>query len=486
MCRSINPGDSGPVCGKQFQQRVNCDMEQKVSFDADLIRRYDYAGPRYTSYPTAVQFHEGFTEDSYRSHALATNDGGRPLSLYFHIPFCARLCFYCACNKVVTKNRAHAVPYLQDLHRELGMQGELFSTDRRVDQLHWGGGTPTFLSHEQMSELMLTTARHFNLRDDDTGEYSIEVDPREADAQTIALLRGIGFNRISLGVQDLDERVQQAVNRIQPEEQTLLVMEAARAHGFKSINTDLIYGLPFQSVDSFARTLDRVIAFGPDRLSIFNYAHLPHLFKPQRRIDEADLPAPAEKLEILQLTIERLTGAGYVYIGMDHFARPDDELARAQQERRLYRNFQGYSTHAGCDLIAMGITSISSVGNSYSQNVKTLEAYHERIGNGRLPVYRGVALGADDVLRRNVITDLICHFFLDIGALENKYQISFCDYFSTELAQLQAMQADGLLAFDEQAITVLPAGRLLIRNICMVFDSYLRDRQEKKSFSRVI
>jgi len=461
-------------------------MEQKVSFDAGLIRRYDYAGPRYTSYPTAVQFHEGFTEDSYRSQALATNDGGRPLSLYFHIPFCARLCFYCACNKVVTKNRAHAVPYLQDLHREIGMQGELFSTDRRVDQLHWGGGTPTFLSHEQMSGLMLETARHFNLRDDDTGEYSIEVDPREADAQTIALLREIGFNRISLGVQDLDERVQQAVNRIQPEEQTLVVMEAARAHGFKSINTDLIYGLPFQSVDSFARTLDRVIAFGPDRLSIFNYAHLPHLFKPQRRIDEADLPVPAEKLEILQLTIERLTGAGYVYIGMDHFARPDDELARAQQEGRLYRNFQGYSTHAGCDLVAMGITSISSVGNSYSQNVKTLDAYHERIDSGRLPVYRGVALGADDVLRRNVITDLICHFFLDIGALEKKYRISFGDYFSAECAQLQAMQADGLLTFDEQAITVLPAGRLLIRNICMVFDSYLRDRQEKKSFSRVI
>ena len=461
-------------------------MEQKVSFDADLIRRYDYAGPRYTSYPTAVQFHEGFTEAEYRTHALATNDSGRPLSLYFHIPFCARLCFYCACNKVVTKNRAHALPYLQDLHREIAMQGELFDNDRRVDQLHWGGGTPTFLSHEQMTGLMQVTARHFNLRDDDTGEYSIEVDPREADAETIALLRGIGFNRISLGVQDLEERVQRAVNRLQPEEQTLAIMDAARTHGFKSINTDLIYGLPFQTVDSFARTLDRVIEFGPDRLSVFNYAHMPHLFKPQRRIIETDLPSPAEKLEILQLTIERLTGAGYVYIGMDHFARPDDELARAQQEGRLYRNFQGYSTHAGCDLVAMGITSIGSVGNTYAQNVKTLEAYHERIDSGHLPVYRGVVLSADDVLRRNVITDLICHFYLDIHVIEEKYQIAFNDYFSSVIGQLEAMQDDGLLTVDAQAIRVLPGGRLLIRNICMVFDSYLQGRPEKKAFSRVI
>ncbi|MGB5540040.1 MAG: oxygen-independent coproporphyrinogen III oxidase [Gammaproteobacteria bacterium] len=461
-------------------------MEQKVSFDADLIRRYDYAGPRYTSYPTAVQFHEGFTEAEYRTHALATNDSGRPLSLYFHIPICARLCFYCACNKVVTKNRAHALPYLQDLHREIAMQGELFDNDRRVDQLHWGGGTPTFLSHEQMTGLMQVTARHFNLRDDDTGEYSIEVDPREADAETIALLRGIGFNRISLGVQDLEERVQRAVNRLQPEEQTLAIMDAARTHGFKSINTDLIYGLPFQTVDSFARTLDRVIEFGPDRLSVFNYAHMPHLFKPQRRIIETDLPSPAEKLEILQLTIERLTGAGYVYIGMDHFARPDDELARAQQEGRLYRNFQGYSTHAGCDLVAMGITSIGSVGNTYAQNVKTLEAYHERIDSGHLPVYRGVVLSADDVLRRNVITDLICHFYLDIHVIEEKYQIAFNDYFSSVIGQLEAMQDDGLLTVDAQAIRVLPAGRLLIRNICMVFDSYLQGRPEKKAFSRVI
>lgn len=466
----------------------NSEVENRVCFDAGLIRRYDYAGPRYTSYPTAVQFHEGFGETQYRAHALATNREPipRPLSLYFHIPFCARLCFYCACNKVVTKNRAHAAPYLEDLYREIVEQGDLFDNDRPVDQLHWGGGTPTFLSHAQMQELMAVTARNFNLHDDDTGEYSIEVDPREADEETITLLRSIGFNRISLGVQDLDPRVQQAVNRIQPEEQTLIVMEAARTNGFKSVNMDLIYGLPFQTVDSFAHTLDRVIASGPDRLSIFNYAHLPGLFKPQRRINEADLPAAAEKLEILQQTISQLTDAGYVYIGMDHFAKPDDELAVAQKERKLYRNFQGYSTHADCDLVAMGITSISSVGNTYSQNVKTLDEYQARIKAGKLPVFRGVELSDDDVLRRDIIRELICHFSLDIRALENKCTIRFRDYFCAETPLLEAMQEDGLLEFDEDAIRVLPAGRLLIRNICMAFDAYLRGRQEKKSFSRVI
>jgi len=460
--------------------------EQKVQFDADLIRRYDHAGPRYTSYPTAVQFSESFNADVYHSHALATNESGRPLSLYFHIPFCARLCFYCGCSKVVTKNRVHAAPYLDDLHREIAMQASLFGTDRRVDQLHWGGGTPTFLSHEQMTELMWVTARHFNIRDDDTGEYSIEVDPREASAETIALLRGIGFNRISLGVQDLDPRVQQAVNRIQPEEQTLEIMYAARANGFRSINTDLIYGLPLQTSDSFASTLDRIIEFGPDRLSVFNYAHLPHLFRPQRRINETDLPTPAEKLEILQVTIERLTGAGYVYIGMDHFARPDDELAMAQANGRLYRNFQGYSTHSDCDLVAMGITSISSVGNTYSQNIKDLDGYREHIGAGHLPVFRGVELGMDDILRRAVISELICHFSLDIPRLEDRFGIRFGEYFNVENLVLANMQADGLLEHEEEMIRVLPAGRLLIRNICMVFDIYLRHRQEKKAFSRVI
>ncbi|MEN8130530.1 MAG: oxygen-independent coproporphyrinogen III oxidase, partial [Pseudomonadota bacterium] len=346
-------------------------MQQDLEFDAQLICRYDQMGPRYTSYPTAVQFHDGFNERDYRHWAEKSNRHAppRPLSLYFHIPFCSTICFYCACNKVVTKNRTLAIPYLEHLYREIAAQGEMFNAGRPVDQLHWGGGTPTFLNQEQMAELMTVTAEHFNLRDDDQGEYSIEIDPREADTDTIEILRQLGFNRMSLGVQDFDSRVQKAVNRIQAEEQTLEVLRAARRNGFKSVSLDLIYGLPFQTQESFGRTIERVIAANPDRISVFNYAHLPLRFKPQRRINTDDLPKPSEKLAILKSVIEQLTAADYVYIGMDHFAKPDDELAIAQRERKLYRNFQGYSTHADCDLVAMGITAIGSIGNSYSQNV---------------------------------------------------------------------------------------------------------------------
>jgi oxygen-independent coproporphyrinogen-3 oxidase len=460
-------------------------MDQLVEFDADLIRRYDKAGPRYTSYPTAVQFHDGFGETRYRELAARSNEGGQPLSLYFHLPFCDTICYYCACNKVVTKDRTRAAPYLARLHTELALQSALFDDKRVVDQLHWGGGTPTFISHDEMVELMRVTGEHFRLRDDDQGEYSIEIDPREAGADTIALLRQLGFNRMSLGVQDFDPRVQKAVNRIQSEQQTFDVMEAARRVGFRSVSLDLIYGLPFQSVDSFALTLEKVIDAEPDRLSVFNYAHLPELFKPQRRINAEELPSPASKLAILQLTIERLTAAGYVYIGMDHFARPDDELARAQREGTLYRNFQGYSTHADCDLVAMGITAIGMVGPSYSQNVRTVDEYYELIDDGRLPIFRGVELDADDLLRRDVITRLICNFELDIPAVEHSFGVRFEDYFAAELPDLARMQADGLLVVEPRAIRVLPAGRLLIRNICMVFDRYLRERQEQR-FSRVI
>ncbi|MCK5480588.1 MAG: oxygen-independent coproporphyrinogen III oxidase, partial [Gammaproteobacteria bacterium] len=310
-------------------------MDQSLTFNADLIRRYDKAGPRYTSYPTAVQFHGGFGEQQYRKWAQHSNEHpvAQPLSLYFHLPFCATVCYYCACNKIITKNRARAIPYLEHLHQEIALQGALFNNERKVEQLHWGGGTPTFINHDQMRGLMRVTGEHFNLRDDDLGEYSIEVDPREADADTIKLLREIGFNRLSMGVQDFDPVVQKAVNRNQTEEETVTVLEAARQQGFKSVSMDLIYGLPHQSVESFAQTLDKVIAATPDRLSVFNYAHLPSLFKTQRQINEADLPAPAEKLEILQHTIEQLGDAGYIYIGMDHFARPDDELAQAQRDR---------------------------------------------------------------------------------------------------------------------------------------------------------
>lgn len=459
----------------------------QLTFDPDLIRRYDKSGPRYTSYPTAVQFHVGFTEAEYRVRAKRSNatPTPRPLSLYFHLPFCDTVCFYCACNKVVTKNRKRASQYLGRLHREIAMQGELFDRARIVEQLHWGGGTPTFISHDEIRELMNVTREHFRLRDDDQGEYGIEVDPREVRPETLALLRSLGFNRLSMGVQDFEPVVQKAVNRIQSEAETFAVLAQARALGFRSISMDLIYGLPHQTVESFGRTLDKIIGAGPDRLSVFNYAHLPEMFKPQRYIRAEDLPSPQEKLDILQLTIERLTQAGYVYIGMDHFARPDDELAVAQRNGTLYRNFQGYSTHAECDLIGLGMTSIGMVGDCYSQNQRTLEDYYAALDAGGLPVMRGITLDADDKLRRAIITQLICHFALDYGAVESVYGIRFADYFGPELNDLRVMQQDGLLELNATSIRVLPAGKLLIRNICMVFDRYLRQKESQR-FSKVI
>ncbi|HKJ76868.1 MAG TPA: oxygen-independent coproporphyrinogen III oxidase, partial [Gammaproteobacteria bacterium] len=399
--------------------------------------------------------------------------------------FCDTVCFYCACNKVVTKDRTRAGGYLERLHKEIAMQGALFDQGRTVDQLHWGGGTPTFISHQEMEDLMRVTGEHFNLRDDDTGEYSIEIDPREVSEETIAVLRRIGFNRMSMGVQDFDPKVQAAVNRNQTERQTMAALEAARREGFKSMSLDLIYGLPFQSVESFQRTLEKVLTISPDRLSIFNYAHLPELFKPQRRIDADDLPAPQEKLDILQTTIETLTANGYVYIGMDHFAKPDDELAVAQRDGTLYRNFQGYSTHSDCDLIGMGNTAISMVGSSYAQSFRELDEYYERIDNGRLAIFRGVELDADDVLRRDVITRFICHFHLDKATVAKAHGIDFDQYFENELKDLAEMEGDGLLTVNDAAIQVEPAGKLLIRNICMVFDRYLREKGGQR-FSKVI
>ncbi len=459
-------------------------MDQSIQFNVDLINRYNTSGPRYTSYPTALELHEGFDDKQYRQHIEKSNAVNGPLSLYFHIPFCDTVCFYCACNKIITKNRKHAEPYLQNLSQEIAMLGELFDSNRTVNQLHWGGGTPTFLSAQQMQHLMNTTREHFNLRDDDSGEYSIEVDPRETNDQTIAHLRQLGFNRISLGLQDFDPDVQKAVNRIQSKEQTFSVLQAAREEGFKSTNVDLIYGLPLQTIDTFSRTLDQVLEYLPERFSIFNYAHLPSRFKTQRQINEADMPDPAMKLDILKMAGKKLTDAGYVYIGMDHFALPDDELAVAQRQGKLYRNFQGYSTHSDCDLVGFGITSIGRVGDAYIQNVKDLDSYDTLINQGKLPVFKGVDLSDDDKLRRAVITALICHFNLDFKAIENDFQIDFMQYFAGELAQIRQMQADGLLVIDENHIQVLAAGRLLIRNICMVFDRYLQKKTQQ--FSKVI
>jgi len=459
-------------------------MDQSIEFDLELIKRYDKAGPRYTSYPTALELHEGFGENEYRWHIAKSNAIGGPLSLYFHLPFCDTVCYYCACNKIVTKNRQHAEPYIDNLFKEIAMLGSLFDDSRVVNQLHWGGGTPTFLSVDQMQQLMAKTRKHFLLRDDDSGEYSIEVDPRETHPDTISQLRALGFNRISLGLQDFDPNVQKAVNRIQSEEQTFRVLSSARAEGFRSTNIDLIYGLPLQTVESFSKTLAIVLEAKPDRFSIFNYAHMPARFKTQRQINEADLPSAADKLAILQMIGQRLTEAGYVYIGMDHFAKPDDELAIAQREGKLYRNFQGYSTHSDCDLIGFGITSIGRVGNAYIQNVKELEAYDKLLAHHKLPVFKGIDLDSDDLLRRAVITQLICHFELTFQTIEKQFDLNFSEYFQSELEALLPMQADGLLTISTVGITVLSAGRLLIRNICMVFDRYLAKKQQQ--FSKVI
>jgi oxygen-independent coproporphyrinogen-3 oxidase len=457
-------------------------MKSHFSFDLDLIRRYDKPGPRYTSYPTAVQFTDGFSVNDYRN-AEGRSDA---LSLYFHIPFCDTVCFYCACNKIATKDRSKAEPYLQAMDKEMAMQAALFDGAEKqpVEQLHWGGGTPTFLNNEQMRWLMARTGEHFNLLDDDRGEYSIEIDPREAQDDTLEVLREIGFNRMSIGLQDLEERVQLAVNRPQSAEQTFGTMSKARKLGFRSVSLDLIYGLPHQSLQSFARTLDRVIEERPDRLSVFNYAHMPERFKPQRRINAEDLPPPQEKLDILQMAGQKLQDAGYVYIGMDHFALPDDELAQAQAKGQLHRNFQGYSTHGHCDLLAFGVSAIGMVGNTYAQNVKELDSYYAAIEKDQLPLERGLTLNRDDIIRRDIITELICQFDLDLDTFGSRWKIDARDYFKNELERLLPMQNDGLLTLDEQGIHVTDAGRLLIRNICMEFDAYLE--QAKARFSRVI
>lgn len=457
---------------------------QPIEINTDLIRSYDKSGPRYTSYPTAVQFNSNFTAADYKKQIQLSNSTKDNLSLYFHIPFCDTICYYCGCNKIVTKNRKRAEPYLERLHKEIELQATYFDNKRVVTQLHWGGGTPTFISHQQMQQLMDVTQQHFNLLNDDTGEYSIEIDPREANQETIVLLRKLGFNRMSLGVQDFNPEVQKAVNRIQSFEETQEVIVAARDTGFHSISIDLIYGLPHQTVAGFNDTLQTVIKLNPDRLSIFNYAHLPEMFKTQRQINSNDIPSPQVKLEILQQAIQQLMAAGYVYIGMDHFAKPDDELAIAQSKHNLYRNFQGYSTHADCDLVGLGITSIGKVANCYSQNVKTMDEYYELIDNNKLPVLRGIELNSDDLLRREVINQLICHYYLDFAKIEEQFEINFLTYFAEELEQLQNMQQDSLLVLSEKEITVQPIGYLLIRNICMVFDQYLGD--SKNRFSKVI
>ena len=439
--------------------------------------------------PRSTLFHYTtlFRSDDYRRAVQSANTvrPRRPLSLYFHIPFCDTVCYYCACNKIVTRNRKRGSEYLKYLHREIAMQGALFGDRRPVNQLHWGGGTPTFISHGEMRELMRVTGEHFRLRHKDEGEYSIEVDPREATRETIALLREIGFNRLSMGVQDLDPKVQAAVNRIQPEQQTRKILEAARETGFRSVAMDLIYGLPFQSEKSFDRTLDRIIAMDPDRIALFNYAHLPKLFKTQRQIDSADLPSADIKLAILKQSIERLTGAGYRFIGMDHFAKEGDDLTRALDAGRLHRNFQGYSTHADCDLVAMGVTGIGRIDDTYSQNSHILEDYYNNLDAGELPIRKGTYLHFDDRLRATVIQDLMCRSGVDFARIYKHYGIEFTPYFRWELQHLSDMEADGLLRISPSDITITPRGRLLVRNACMIFDRYLT-QDSTKAYSRTL
>ncbi len=454
-----------------------------VQFDAALLRKLNQVGPRYTSYPTVEHYTESFGYRDYLQAVagLRTRGSAHPLALYVHIPFCASACHFCSCHKLVTKDHDKAVTYLSYLKREIEMQGRLFAGMNQIEQLHMGGGTPTYLSDAQLGDLMTHLRRWFQFAPDDLGEYAIEVDPRSISPERVHSLRSQGFNRISLGVQDFDADVQQAVNRIQSERQTLAIIDAARAARFRSVSVDLIYGLPRQSVMTMAQTLAKVIGAAPDRIAIYNYAHMPQQFKAQRRIAEHELPGVESKLDMLALCIKRLSGAGYVYIGMDHFARPTDDLAVAQSQGRLHRNFQGYSTHAKADLISCGVSAISAVAATYSQNVKTLEAYYDHLDNNELPIARGIKLNMDDALRRGIIQMLMCSFELSIASIEQAYPITFASYFRSELEQLALMEQDGLLTVSADWISVTLRGRLLVRNICMVFDRYLQATPARSS-----
>ena len=463
-------------------------MKESVIISGDLIKKYDFPGPRYTSYPTAVQFTENFKLPDYRHCVHDTNAEliPRPLSLYIHLPFCDTVCYYCACNKIITKNKQHARPYLENLHKEIQYQGAMFDDDRLVEQLHWGGGTPTFISHQQMYDLMGAIRENFKLSDDGQEEYAVEIDPRTLEEDTLSVLRSIGFNKVSFGVQDFNPEVQRAVNRIQSYEETKDVIKTARENNFHTINIDLIYGLPLQTESSFTDTIEKVIELSPERISVYNYAHLPHMFKTQKQIRGEDLPSASVKLKILQQAIRMLTKAGYLYIGMDHFSKPDDELAIAQKNGNLYRNFQGYSTHGNCDVVGMGITSIGKIGDCYSQNVKTLDEYDEIISKRQIPVFRGYMLDTDDLLRREVIARLICHFRLEFSQIEEMYINDFNRYFFNEMKEIKLMEGDGLLLVDDEKIDVSQTGRFFIRNICSVFDKYFNRSDRITQFSRMV
>ena len=456
------------------------------AIDEQLLRRFDVPGPRYTSYPTADRFVEAFGCDDY-IQALEQRRAGSmalPLSLYVHIPFCESLCYYCACNKVITKHHSKSAEYLRYLSRELELQVEHFGRGYNVSQLHLGGGSPTFLSDVELSDLLDMIKRHFNLTPG--GEFSIEVDPRTVTPERLQHLYQLGFNRLSFGVQDFDPTVQKAVHRVQPAEQVFALVQAAREIGFESINVDLIYGLPKQTPESFRHTLEQIQQLRPDRIALYAYAHLPTRFKPQRRILSAELPSPSEKLSMLANSLAMLGDAGYDYVGMDHFALPDDALAVAKRQGRLHRNFQGYSTQPDCDLIALGVSAIGRIGATYSQNAKTLDEYYDALDQGRLPIVRGLALTRDDILRRSVIMAIMCQGELDFEAMGDAHLVDFTAYFARELERLGEMVAMGLVKLNESSLEVTEQGWYFVRAIAMTFDKYLQSDQDRARFSKII
>ncbi|MCW9732654.1 oxygen-independent coproporphyrinogen III oxidase [Avibacterium sp. 20-15] len=450
-------------------------------WDSALIQKYNYSGPRYTSYPTALEFNEHYNEQDFQAAAGRYPD--RPLSLYVHIPFCHKLCYFCACNKIITRHQHKADIYLDYLEKEIKNRAALFR-NRKVTQVHWGGGTPTYLTEQQSSRLMAMLREHFEICDN--AEISIEMDPRKIELETLDHLRKIGFNRISMGVQDFNKAVQKAVNREQDEDFIHALLERARTLGFQSTNLDLIYGLPLQNVESFMFTLQKVIELNPDRLSVFNYAHLPSRFAGQAKIKEDQLPAPETKLTILQKTIETLGQAGYRFIGMDHFAKPDDELAIAQQNGVLHRNFQGYTTQEECDLLGLGVSAISLLGDTYAQNQKELKHYYADIEQKSTALHKGFVMSQEDCLRRDVIKQLICNFKLDYAPFEQQYGIDFKTHFAEDLELLAPLAEDGLIEIGNQGLQVSPVGHLLIRNICLCFDTYSRQQARRQQFSRII
>ncbi len=460
-------------------------MEQvKLEWDAELLAKYNISGPRYTSYPTALEFTEEFGSSDY-IRCLSGIRKDKSLSLYIHIPFCQNICYYCACNKIITKDRTKAEKYVQYLIKEIQMIAAKLG-DNPLRQIHWGGGTPSYLTMAQIQSIMDAIRGAFEVPTEDSTEISIEIDPRALAIEDIKALAEMGFNRMSMGVQDFNQIVQKAVNRIQSFEMTRDMIREARKYGFKSINLDLIYGLPFQNKNTFEKTLAQVIDISPDRISVFNYAHLPHRFKPQRRIDSEKLPDPVEKLSIFQYIIEKLQQSGYLYIGMDHFAKPNDELAKAQKQGQLHRNFQGYTTHEEYELIGVGVSSIGSIGGHYHQNARDVESYYQALDKNQLPSWRGVSVSQDDLIRKQVIFELICHFELNIKTIEKQFAIEFKNYFASELEMLKPIQHDGLVEIVDKTIRITNRGRLLIRNICMVFDAYLNELHVINSFSKVI